>query len=140
MNKVILIGRLTSDPLLRQTQSGASSCDFSVAIDRNNGANKEKTTDFIRCVAWGKNAEFVSRYFTKGKQIAVEGNIKTGSYKDKNHEDVTHYTTDVWVDRVEFVGSKNDGGQAAPAQTQAAPAEKPNNEFEEILADDDAPF
>lgn len=137
MNKVILIGRLTSDPELRQTQSGTANCSFTIAVDRNNGADKEKTADFIRCVAWGKRGEFVGRYFTKGKQIAVVGNIKTGSYEK---DGVKHYTTDVWVDEVEFVGGKSDGGQTAPAQAQAALAEKPNNEFEEILADDDAPF
>lgn len=144
MNKVILIGRLTADPELRQTQSGTSTCSFSVAVDRNNGADKEKTADFIRCVAFGKRAEFVGRYFNKGKQIAIIGNLKTGSYKDRNHEDVTHYTTDVWVDEVEFVGSKGDGGQTAPAQqaqTQAAPAQQtPNNQFEEILDSSDCPF
>lgn len=148
MNKVILIGRLTADPELRQTQSGTSTCSFSVAVDRNNGADKEKTADFIRCVAFGKKAEFVGRYFNKGKQIAIIGNLKTGSYKDRNHEDVTHYTTDVWVDEVEFVGSKGDSGQTAPAQqTQARQTPKQenmaysqNNQFEEILSDGDVPF
>ena len=120
MNKTILVGRLTADPELRQTQSGVASCRFTVAVDRkfadkNSG---EKQSDFITCVAWRQTAEFVSRYFNKGKMIALEGSLRTGKYQDKNHEDVTHYTTEVYVDNVEFVGGKGDGGQ----QTQTAPA------------------
>lgn len=123
MNKVILIGRISSDIDVRQTQSGTSTATFSVAVDRNMGAGKEKATDFIRCVAWGKTSEFLARYFSKGKQIALEGNIKTGSYEK---DGVKHYTTDVWVDKVEFVGSKGDGGQqtqTAPAKVETAPTE-----------------
>lgn len=112
MNKVILIGRLTADPELRQTQSGIASCRFTVACDRrfadkNTG---ERQADFISCTAWRQTAEFVSRYFNKGKLICVEGSLRTGSYQDRNHSDVTHYTTDVFVDNVEFVGSKNESG------------------------------
>jgi single-strand DNA-binding protein len=131
MNKVILIGRISSDIDVRQTQSGTSTATFSVAVDRNMGAGKEKATDFIRCVAWGKTSEFLARYFSKGKQIALEGNIKTGSY---GKDGVKHYTTDVWVDKVEFVGSKGDGGQqTTPAQTEtpttpAEPVESANSE------------
>ena len=118
MNKTITIGRLTSNPELRTSQNGSTSCRFTVAVDRNMGKDREKSTDFISCTAFGKNGEFVSKYFTKGSWIGVEGSLRTGSYKDKNHEDVTHYTTEVWVDKVEFVGNKGDGGQ----QTQTAPA------------------
>lgn len=112
MNKVILIGRLTADPELRQTQSGIASCRFTVACDRrfadkNTG---ERQADFISCTAWRQTAEFVSRYFNKGKLICVEGSLRTGSYQDRNHSDVTHYTTDVFVDNVEFVGGKNESG------------------------------
>ena len=148
MNKVILIGRLTADPELRQTQSGIASCRFTVACDRrfadkNTG---EKQADFISCVAWRNTAEFVSRYFTKGKMIVVEGSLRTGSYTDKNHSDVTHYTTDVMVDSVEFAGDK---GQATPAQAmvqQASAAGIPTesygnlSDFEDILSDGETPF
>ena len=146
MNKVILIGRLTADPELRQTQSGVASCRFTVAVDRkfadkNTG---EKQTDFITCTAWRQTAEFVAKYFNKGKMIAVEGSLRTGKYQDKNHEDVTHYTTDVYVDNVEFVGGKNDGGnntqQPAPAQEQPAKTDSDSSEFEAVLADGDVPF
>ena len=94
MNKVILVGRLTADPELRQTQSGISSCRFTVAIDRrfadkNTG---ERQADFITCVAWRQTAEFVSRYFNKGKMICVEGSLRNNNYQDRNHPDITHYT------------------------------------------------
>lgn len=146
MNKVILVGRLTADPELRQTPSGVASCRFTVAIDRkfadkNTG---EKQSDFINCVAWRQTAEFVSRYFNKGKMIALEGSLRTGKYQDKNHSDVTHYTTEVYVDNVEFVGGKGDGGQQTQAtqSTQTAPtsmAETTSTETVEIL-DEDIPF
>lgn len=142
MNKVILVGRLTADPELRQTQSGIASCRFTVAVDRkfadkNTG---EKQSDFITCVAWRQTAEFVSRYFNRGKMIALEGSLRTGKYQDKNHEDVTHYTTEVYVDNVEFVGGKGDGGQ----QTQATPAkaESPTTPAEPVdsASSEDCPF
>ena len=134
MNKVILIGRISSDIDVKQTQSGTSTATFSVAVDRNMGAGKEKATDFIRCVAWGKTSEFLAKYFSKGKQIALEGNIKTGSYEK---DGVKHYTTDVWVDKVEFVGTKGDGG--AKTETQAAPV-KAETPAETETASEDIPF
>ncbi|MCQ2468438.1 MAG: single-stranded DNA-binding protein [Ruminococcus sp.] len=112
MNKVILVGRLTADPELRQTQGGIASCRFTVAVDRRfaDKTTGERQADFISCTAWRQTAEFVSRYFNKGKLIAVEGSLRTGSYQDRNHQDVTHYTTDVFVDSVEFVGGKGESG------------------------------
>ena len=157
MNKVVLVGRLTADPDLRQTQSGIASCRFTVAVNRRykNEQTGEYDADFVTCQAWRQTAEFVSKYFSKGKMIALEGSLRTGKYTDKNHSDVTHYTTDVFVDNVEFVGGKNDGGGQAqtqnPAQTaqnmvsQAMAAGVETNvgtleEFEEILSDSDVPF
>lgn len=112
MNKVILMGRLTSDPILRQTQSGTTSCSFRLAINRKfaNKQTGEREADFISCTAWAQTAEFVNRYFKKGSMICVEGELRTGSYQDKNHPDVTHYTTDVFVSNVEFTGSKSESG------------------------------
>ena len=136
MNKVIITGRLTADPELRQTQSGIASCRFTVAVDRKFADKEtgERQADFITCVAWRQTAEFLSKYFNKGKMICVEGNLRTGSYQDKNHEDVTHYTTEVYVDNVEFCGGKNDnGGNQTNAQPAAsAPAEETTT--------DDLPF
>ncbi|MBQ8567641.1 MAG: single-stranded DNA-binding protein [Oscillospiraceae bacterium] len=115
MNKVILMGRLTQDPELRQSQSGVNSCRFTVAIDRPMSAaaqqnGSERQTDFISCTAFNKTAEFVSRYFNKGRLILVEGTLRTGSYNDRNHPEVKHYTTDVWVDNVSFGETKASSG------------------------------
>jgi single-strand DNA-binding protein len=136
MNKVILMGRLTADPELRQTQSGISSCRFTVAVnrrfaDKNTG---EKQTDFISCVAWKNTAEFITKYFNKGSMICVEGSLRTGSYKDKNHDDVTHYTTDLNVDNAEFCGSKSENSNTANSDFSDL------SEFEEIIGDEDTPF
>ena len=136
MNKVILIGRVSSDISINKTQSGTETATFSVAVDRNLGAGKEKGTDFIRCVAWGKTTTFLGQYFSKGKQIALEGNIKTGSYEK---DGVKHYTTDVWVDKVEFVGSKGDGGTAQPTQAAPASAAETPTAAEET-SNEDCPF
>ena len=136
MNKVILIGRVSSDISMNKTQSGTETATFSVAVDRNLGAGKEKGTDFIRCVAWGKTATFLGQYFSKGKQIALEGNIKTGSYEKVG---VKHYTTDVWVDKVEFVGSKGNGDTAQPTQATPAPAAETPTAAEKT-SNEDCPF
>ena len=154
------MGRLCSDPELRQTQSGIASCRFTVAANRKykNEQTGEYDADFITCVAWRQTAEFISRYFSKGKMIALEGTLRTGSYQDRNHDDVTHYTTDVMVDNVEFCGDKggSNSGQAPAAQTQQKSAQSVVNaaaaagvqtsqdydlsEFEEIISDGDVPF
>ena len=156
MNKVIVVGRLTADPELRQTQSGISSCRFTVAVNRKfkNESTGKYDADFISCVAWRQTAEFVSKYFSKGSMIGIEGNLRTGSYKDKTYPDVTHYTTDLFVENVEFVGSKNNNADnscsnySTPAPTQAVQSSSTGNnssygnlnEFEEILSDGEVPF
>lgn len=167
MNKVILMGRLVADPELRQTTSGMSSCRIRVAVQRRfaDKATGERQSDFFNCIAWSQTAEFISRYFRKGNMIMIEGRLTTGSYTDKNHSDVTHYTTDIVVENVEFTGSKaesqnNTSSYSAPANNfnnnyqtqpqQAVPQQPaPNNDsmsygnlgdFEEILSDGDVPF
>ena len=158
MNKTILIGRLTADPELRQTQSGVASCRFTVAVNRKfKNDSGEYDADFITCIAWRQTAEFVSRYFSKGKMIAVEGSLRTGKYQDKNYPEITHYTTDVYVDNVEFCGDKSSSteqpAQATmtykppeiiPTPTQAAAQTQQQqfdlSDFEEILSDGDVPF
>ena len=150
MNKVILMGRLTADPVLRQTQNGSTSCGFRIAVNRRfaNKQTGEREADFISCTAWGQTAEFVNRYFNKGSMICVEGELRTGSYQDRNHPDVTHYTTDVWVTNVEFTGSKaesgTNGGYSAPQQASAPSNDNMSygniNDYEEILSDGDVPF
>lgn len=150
-----MIGRLTADPELRQTQSGVSSCRFTVAANRKykNEQTGEYDADFITCVAWRQTAEFVSRYFNKGKLICVEGSLRNNNYQDRNYPDVTHYNTDVQVENVEFVGSKGDGGGVNNSPAPSAPAQQPIqqpakteseymdlSDFEEILSDGDVPF
>lgn len=151
MNKVIIIGRLTADPELRTSQNGTVSCRFNVAVNRKfKNQNGEYDADFISCVAFKQTAEFISRYFSKGKMIALEGTLRTGSYQDRNHPDVTHYTTDVFIENVEFCGDKGNN-QPAPqttaqnvvqqAQSVGVQTEQMNlSDFEEILSDGDVPF
>ena len=101
MNKVILIGRLTKDPELRFTAGcGMAVSRFTVAVNRQ---FKKDETDFINCVAFGKTAETISQYLTKGRQIAVTGSIRTGSYDAQ--DGTKRYTTDVAVESFEFIGS-----------------------------------
>ena len=101
MNQVILIGRLTKDPEFRYGANQTAVAKFTVAVDR---AGKEKAADFISCTAFGKTAELIDRYMSKGRQIAVQGRIQTGKYEKDGR---TVYTTDVIVERMEFVGSKD---------------------------------
>ena len=122
MNKVILTGRLTSDPEVGYTTGGNASTyvRFSLAVSRrykNSEGNYD--ADFIRCVAWRGQAEFIKKYFHKGDMTAIEGNIHTGSFTNKDGQKV--YTTEVWVDNVEFCGSKGSGGNVqAPAQQNSS--------------------
>ena len=148
MNKVIIIGRMTSDPELRQTQSGIATCRFTVACDRRfaNKQTNEREADFITCIAFKNSAEFIAKWFQKGKMIAVEGSLRTGSYKDKKHDDVTHYTTDVLVDNVEFCGDKGSGqAEQTPAQNivnqaQGAGIETGSLDEYEVISDGAVPF
>ena len=123
LNKVILMGRLTRDPEFRQTTSGIPVCRFSVAINRNyknrQTGERVEETDFVECVAWRTSAEFVSRYFNKGKMILVEGQLRNDNYTDNNG--VKHYRMNVMVDNVSFVegdrqGASQGGGDYAGGQ------------------------
>lgn len=104
MNSVTIIGRLTRDPDMYEKGENTMA-KFNVAVDRPYKKEGQPSADFISCVAFGKTAEFIGKYFGKGKQIALTGSIRTGSY-EKDGAKV--YTTDILVDRVEFVGSKSD--------------------------------
>lgn len=108
MNKIILKGRLTANPELKTTTTAISVCDFSVAVNRR--FNKEQT-DFINCQAWRQTAEFISKYFKKGQEILVVGELHIDKW-DKDGE--TRYSTRVSVDEVEFCGSK---AENKPQQT-----------------------
>ena len=108
MNKVVLVGNLTRDPELRTTPQGTSTVSFSVAVQRRfKNAEGGYDADFINCVAWRATADFISRYFSKGSRIGIVGNLRSRSYDDKNGQ--KRYVTEVFVDEVEFVGSKQSG-------------------------------
>lgn len=149
INKVILMGRLTSDPELRQTTNGVATCQVTVAVTRSyQGQNGERQSDFINVVAWRQTAEFICRYFTKGRLILVEGELRTRNYDDKRYPDVKHYVTEVYADNVSFGESKNaSGGSARPSQAQparnqqtASPIPADLSDFEEAGSGDDLPF
>lgn len=120
MNKVIIMGRLTADPMYRQTNNGTPVCNFTVAVDKPYQKDKERTADFINCQAWRNTADFVSRYFAKGKPIVVEGSLVNNNYTDKNG--TKHYEVLVLANSVEFTISDskaertNNGYQQAPPQ------------------------
>ena len=152
LNKVIIMGRITKELEVRQTPSGTAVLRFTVAVDRL-VKQGEKQTDFINCVAFGQRAEFISRYFGKGRMIAIEGNIKTGSY-EKNG--VTTYTTDIWVDAASFTGepkSENNGYSSggygrqgnlsinAPNTAYNAQQTAYNtSDYEDVISDDGIPW
>lgn len=104
MNNVQLIGRLTATPELKQTKSGVSITRFTVAVDkRYQKQGEDRKADFISCIAWRQTAEFICKYFTKGRRIGITGSITTGSYEASDGHKV--YTTDIDVDNAEFVDS-----------------------------------
>lgn len=111
MNKAILMGRLTRDPEVRYSQGENSTAvaRFTLAVDRRVRRNGEaQEADFINCVAFGKQGEFVEKYFKKGMKMVLSGRIQTGSYTNKDGQKV--YTTDVIAEDVEFAESKNSSG------------------------------
>ena len=164
LNRVILMGRITQDLELKQTTGGTSVLSFSVAVDRNFvKQGEERQTDFINCVAWRQQAEFISKYFGKGRMIALEGNLRTRTYDDRNG--TKHYVTAVFVDSVSFTGEKaqqsgnssysgsysnsysnqNSAPRQASQPAYNEPSQKPIaigdlDDFEEILGDDGVPF
>lgn len=134
MNKVILIGRLTKDPELNFAPgTGTAVCRFSMAVAR---PFKKDETDFINCVAFGKTGETIAQYLTKGRQLAITGNIRTGSYDAK--DGTKRYTTDVVVESFEFIG------QGKQEQREDNPFNNGGMNFEEDMQqvdyDDGCPF
>lgn len=138
MNVCIFKGRITADPELRQTPSNVSVCRFSIAVDKYTKAGEEKQADFIRCTAWRGTAEFVSKYFNKGQEILVRGELHNADYTDANG--VKHYAMDVTVDNVEFCGSKASNSAPADSNNDASAQLGDLGGFEEILSDGDVPF
>lgn len=121
MNKVVLMGRLTADPELKTTQSGKSFVDFSLAVNRPKAKDATETiADFIRCRAWQKSAEFLCKYFGKGRLVAVSGRIETSSYEKDGQK---RFSTIVVVDGIHFTGDRgnNENQQNQQPPYQGAP-------------------
>ena len=148
-NKVILIGNMVADPELRATPNGVNVCSFRIAVGRRYvKAGEQQQTDFIDIVAWRQQAEFVTKYFSKGKPILVCGAIQSRNWEDKEGNKRT--TVEVIADEVSFVERKStsdsfasgvasgDPGPAAPPAYSTSYESAPK--FEEISADDDLPF
>ena len=148
LNKVILGGRLTADPELKQTQSGTPVVSFSIAINRrfqskSADGTQAQQADFINVVAWRQTAEFISRYFRRGSAICITGSIQTRSWQDQQGQN--RYAPEVVADEAMFVDSKNEGSAGgyttdtynAPSYS-STPATAPK--FEELKTDDDLPF
>ena len=132
LNKVILGGRLTAEPELKQTPQGVSVTSFSVAVNRR---GKDAQTDFINCVAWRQTAEFICKFFKKGSSICISGSVQTRSWTDQQNN--KRYATEIIADEAYFVDGKSDNAaseQGAPTFTAAQP------NFEDVVGDDDLPF
>ncbi|MFZ5989089.1 MAG: single-stranded DNA-binding protein [Bacillota bacterium] len=138
MNKVILMGRLTKDPELRYTNvNNTPVCSFTLAIDRRfSRQGEEKQADFVPVVVWSKLAEFCSKYFTKGRQVAVVGRIQTRTWDD--NEGKKHYVTEVVAEEAYFADSKK--SDDAPARPLDNNGMQPSDGFYPLDDDDELPF
>lgn len=131
LNRIIVMGRMTRDPELRRTNSGNAVTSFTVAVDRDfKSQSGEKETDFIDVVAWRNTAEFVSKYFSKGRMAAVEGRLQLRDWTDKDGN--KRRSAEIVADSVYFGDSKRDGGDTAQSEPQGS--------FSEIEDDWDLPF
>lgn len=141
MNECVFKGRLVSDPELRQTPSNISVTRFTIAVDKYAKAGEEKQADFIRCNAWRSTAEFIGKYFRKGQEILIRGELHNNDFEK---DGIKYHTYEVTADRAEFCGSKNNN-----TPVNSGVADNTGNgsveigdlgEFEEILSDGDVPF
>lgn len=108
-NKVVMMGRIVNDPELKSTPNGVNVCSYRIAVDRRfTPKGEEKKSDFFNVVSWRNDAEFVAKYFSKGRMILIEGELQTRQYTDKNGNNATWY--EIITDRVSFTGEKKDGG------------------------------
>lgn len=141
-NKVILVGNLTADPELKTTPNGVSVTRFSIAVNRRARSGEQAQTDFFNIVAWRQTAEFISRFFTKGRPILISGQLQNNNWTDNNG--VKHYSVEVVADEVTFVDRKSDAGFSAQPNGQSnVPtygAPTADSGFEDLSADDELPF
>jgi single-strand DNA-binding protein len=131
LNRIIVMGRMTRDPELRRTNSGTAVASFAVAVDRDfKSQSGEKETDFIDVVAWRNTAEFVSKYFSKGRMAVVDGRLQLRDWTDKDGN--KRRSAEIVADSVYFGDSKRDGGDTVQSE--------PQDDFSEIADDGDLPF
>ena len=139
LNHVTIMGRLTRDPELRHTQSGAAVSSFTLAVDRDFKSHSgERETDFVNCTAWKSVAEFTARYFSRGRMAIVEGRLQSRKYTDKDGNNRTAY--EVVASSVYFGDSKKESDPLDKLADDAAPV-APAGEFAELTEDDgELPF
>lgn len=139
MNKWIGTGRLTKDPELKELSGDTKVCNFTVAADRRFKKEGQSDADFIPCIAFNKTAEFINKYFEKGKMIAVDGSIQTRNWED--NEGKKHYSTEILVDNVEFCGSANDNNDGGAKQGKSTKETKPAMKSNVVeINDEEDPF
>ena len=139
MNRVLLIGRIATEPEFRTTQSGLSNCNFRLAVNRRyKNGNGTYDADFLNCVAWRQNADFIQKYFHKGNMIAMEGTLQSRSYTAQDGS--KRSITEVVVENCEFCGPKQTETQ--PAAAHATAPEQQRMDFTEVPPEDysDLPF
>lgn len=139
-NLVVLTGRLTADPELKYTPNNIPVTSFSIAVSRPYKSGEETQADFINIVAWRQRAEFITKYFSKGSMIGIEGSIQTRRYTDKEGKNRTAF--EVVANNVQFVESKRDNGNSNYNEAPVSFSNASANEFVEIDngSDDDLPF
>lgn len=139
MNKVIFMGRIASELELKTTPNGIPVCSFRLAVDRNyQKKGEEKVTDFFNIVCWRATAEFVTRYFAKGRMILLEGELQTRKYEDKSGQPQTWY--EVMVDKAHFTGEKATESTYAPVSDSSNPPAPSNDSAESAHYGSDYPF
>lgn len=137
LNKCVIMGRFTADPIMRYTQSQTPVASFSLACQRDFGKDGEKEVDFINCAAWRNTADFVTKYFRKGSTAVVEGRLQIRSYTDKN--DRRREVAEIIVDNIYFADSKSTGSPGSPNDHEIL---QPSTfeEFEGEAEKDELPF
>lgn len=123
VNRVLLVGRLTADPEMKQTQSGVPCTHIRIAVNRKKKQDGTQEADFINCTAWRQTAEFICRYFSKGNMIIIEGQLRNNDYTDNNG--VKHYSMDVLVDSASFAEPKNAGADQSQQQPYGQQPQQP---------------
>ena len=140
LNSICIMGRLTAAVELRRTNTGNAVCGFALAVNRYAKAGEQAQTDFIDCVAWGKTAEFICKYFTKGQQMAVRGRLQTRNYEDRSGN--KRKAVEVVCKEAFFADSKrtDDGGYGQPGAFDLGKV--PKSDFDPLADDDmdDVPF